>query len=505
METGNALNYEQMLSWRMEDTMKKTRRILSIILAAAMAAGLAGCSGGDSESGSGGNGAGNGSAGGGSQQTEAQADGKQEASAAAQAEGKTTISYWTTNRHDQEYMTKKIGEFNESSDSIYIDFQVYADNYSQMLDLAFSTDTAPDVFQVSDFPTYYAKGYMMSLNSFLDDAYKARFGEGAFVEGINSYDGEIYSLPYTASACRLFYNQDIFDRVGIAGPPETLEEMVADAKLITEQLSGEGIYGFAGNYKSALSAVSRSIDPIVQLSGGTRAGFDYREGRYDFSSYKPVLELFKEIYSTGVAFPGSESLDIDPLRTQFAAGNIGMYISVSHAEPGVYLSQFPTDINWNCAQLPSLTGEVKGKQTCWFGGNNLAINIKTAHPEEAWEVMEFLHSDEVMGEYYTLGLGTVMIPSAVEGAEPPETIAKMPDLAMNERDQNWPPLPLNVVVEGKDYATVAVECIFGMTDIDAAIEDLNTRYNAAYDKVVDGGQERIVYPNFDPLNQDTSK
>lgn len=28
-----------------------------------------------------------------------------------------------------------------------------------------------------------------------------------------------YSLPYTASACRLFYNQDIFDRVGIQGPP----------------------------------------------------------------------------------------------------------------------------------------------------------------------------------------------------------------------------------------------------------------------------------------------
>ena len=47
--------------------------------------------------------------------------------------------------------------------------------------------------------------------------------------------------------------------------------------------------------------------------------------------------------------------------------------------------------------------------------------------------------------------------------------------------------------------------IFGMTDIDSAIEDLNTRYNAAYDKVVAEGAERIVYPNFDPLNQDLTK
>ncbi len=485
--------------------MKKTRQILSIMMAALLTAGLAGCSGGNSGGQASGGQASGGNTGNSTQETASQAAGQQETEAPAQAEGKTTISYWTTNRHDQEYMTKKIAEFNESNDSIYIDFQVYADNYSQMLDLAFSTGTAPDVFQLSEFATNYSKGYMMSLNSFLDDEYKKRFGEGAFVEGVNSYNGEIYSLPYTASACRLFYNQDIFDRVGIAGPPKTVEEMAADAKLITEQLGGEGIYGFAGNYKTARSAVARSIDPIVQLSGGTRAGFDYKEGRFDFSSYKPILEQFREIFATGATFPGSESLDIDPLRTQFAAGNIGMYISISHAEPGVYLSQFPTDVNWNCAQLPTLTGEVEGKQTLWFGGSNLGINVNTTHPDEAWEVMKFLHSDEVMGEYYTLGLGTVMIPSAIEGVEPPETIAKMPDLAMNERDQNWPPLPLNVVVEGKDYATVVAECIFGMTDIDGAIEDLNIRYNAAYDKVVEGGQERIVYPNFDPLNQDVSK
>lgn len=121
------------------------------------------------------------------------------------------------------------------------------------------------------------------------------------------------------------------------------------------------------------------------------------------------------------------------------------------------------------------------------------------------EVMKFLHSDEVMGPYHTAGLGTVMIPSAVESAEAPESIEKMPNLAINADDQNWPPLPAGVVVEGKDYYTTCVECIFGVTDIDSAIEDLNTRYNAAYDKLVDGGAERIVYPNFDPLKQDTAK
>lgn len=472
--------------------MKKANRFLAAGLAGVMALALTACGGGGSSS-----------------AAPASTAGSASASTAA-PEGKTTISYWTTNRHDQEYMTPLVEEFNKTNDkNIYIDYQVYGDNYGQMLDLAFSTGTAPDVFQLSGTDalevTVKEKKHLLDLAPFMDDAYKARFGEGAFVEGINALGDGIYSLPYTASASRLFYNQDIFDRVGIEAPPTTLDEFVADAKLITEKLGGEGIYGTAGNFKSPASSVARSIDMIVMRSGGTRGGFDFKTGTYDFSSYKPVLEAFREMYATGVAFPGSESLDIDPLRTQFAAGNIGMYISISHAEPGVYASQFPTDIHWDCAQLPTVDGKVEGKQQLWFGGSNLGINPETAHPEEAWEVMKFLHSDEVMGPYYTAGLGTLMIPSAAESAKPPESVEKMPNLAINSDDQNWPPLPAGVVVEGKDYYTVCVEVIFGMTDVDSAIEDLNTRYNAAYDKVVEGGAERIVYPNFDPLKQDTSK
>lgn len=477
--------------------MKKAYRILAAALAVVLALSLAACGGSQSSAPANSTPADPGAGAG--DPTPAAADGD-----------KITISYWTTDRHDQAYLTPLIEEFNATNDkNIYIDYQVYADNYSQMLELAFSTNTAPDVYKGGGMDALEImvneKHQAMDLAPFMDDAFRARFGEGAFVEGINALGDGIYSLPRTASAARLFYNQDIFDRVGIEAPPTTLDELVADAQLITKELGSEGIYGISGNFKSAASSVARSIDMIVMRSGGTRGGFDYKTGAYDFSSYKPVLEAFREMFATGVAFPGSESLDIDPMRTQFAAGNIGMYFSISHAEPGVYASQFPTDINWDCAPLPTVDGTVKGKQQLWFGGADIFINPATEHPEEAWEVMKFLHSDEVMGPYHTAGLGTVMIPSAVAIADPPETIAKMPNLAITEDDQNWPPLPAGVVVEGKDYYTVVVECMFGLTDIDSAIEDLNTRYNAAYDKMVEAGTERIVYPNFDPMKQDTSK
>lgn len=417
----------------------------------------------------------------------------------------TVITVWTNGRHDLEYMTSCINAYNESNaDNIYIDYQVHSDNYEQMLDLAFSTEGAPDVFLIpgNNLINVLDKGYPMDIAPYITEEYEARFGENAFVDGVNAMGNAIYSLPYTASAVRLFYNQDIFDRVGIEAPPKTLEELVEYASLITEQLSGEGIYGFAGNHKAS-HGLMRTVDPIVMVSGGTRTGYDFKNGVYDFSSYKPVLEAYEKLMK--VSFPGCDSLDIDPLRTQFAEGKIAMYMSFSHAEPGVYANQFPTDINWNAAQIPTLTGENAGKQQLWVGGNYFCISNKTEHPDEAWKVMEFLHSDDVMRGYFEEGLGIVMIPTAIEGAQAPELYTKMPDLMVSENDANWPVLPTGVVVEGKDYLTVFTEVIFGLTDVDKAIEDLNQRYNEAYDKVVESGQERIVYPNFTPDGQDTSK
>lgn len=419
---------------------------------------------------------------------------------------KTVITYWSTNRHDKTYIDQKIKEFNDSNEKIEIKYEVYADNYSQMLDLAFQTESAPDIFQLTEpVRTTFAKGYMLPLNDYVDDAYLNRFDPGFFIDGVNMVGEDLYTLPYTASQVRLFYNQDIFDKVGIAGPPKTVDELVEYSKKITDELKGEGIYAFAANYKSPASSVLRTIDPIVQVSGGTRQGFDFKNGKYDFSSYKPVLEKFQEIFAGGYAFPGSESLDIDPLRTQFAAGKIAMYLSITHAEPGVYATQFPTEQNWNTAQVPTLNGKVEGLLQLWIGGASFAINKNTNNPDEAWEVFEYIHSDDVMSGYFEAGLGDVMMKTAKEGATVPEMYTKMPDLEMNEYDKNWPALPTNVVVEGKTYPEVMVSVIFGQTDVDTAIEDLNTRYNAAYDKAVAAGEARIQFPNFDPLNQDLSK
>ena len=194
----------------------------------------------------------------------------------------------------------------------------------------------------------------------------------------------------------LFYNKEIFDRVGIENPPETLEEMVEDAKLITSELAGEGIYGFAENMKSASSGLNRSMIVGLQSETGAPMGYDFEKGEYDFTTWADELKLWTELLSDECAFPGCESLDIDPLRTQFAAGKIGMYMSYSHAEPGVYANQFPMDSDkWDCAPIPTVGGKKLGKQ--YFSGTSgYLLNAKSENLEKAYQVYHDIFTTEDM-------------------------------------------------------------------------------------------------------------
>jgi multiple sugar transport system substrate-binding protein len=420
----------------------------------------------------------------------------------AAAKPKTTIKVWTMNRHDADYMTSMVNKFNkENKDNIEIDYQIYTDNYQQTLDLAFATNEAPDVFM--DATGVYEKrlpiGDLAPLDKYLSTSYKKRFGDGAFIEGINMYQGKIYSMPAIGTTPRLIYNKGIFEKVGIKEPPKTVAEMSQDAKLISDKLSKDGIYGYAQNFKNPTQALSRSVDYIMMRSGGVREGYNFNTGKYNFTGYKPILRVYKDMFTSSTAFPGCESLDIDPLRTQFAAGKIGMYISWTHSEPGVYQNQFPTKENWDMAPLPTIDGTVKGSNRINLAGRFFLMSSRTKHPKEAWKVMKLIYSDELLAGYHEHGLGLVMVPSVLEKAKDPDTIKKWPAIKFDKHDKIWPNIPVGVRPEGKDMYQVFAEIIFGAADLDTGIADLNTRYNNAFDKAItDGKTSRIIYPKFDP-------
>jgi len=340
----------------------------------------------------------------------------------------------------------------------------------------------------------------------MDDDMKTYFKDVIF-PGYNELDEKLYFIPTTGTTCRLFYNKEIFARAGIAEPPKTLEEMVADSKLITSKLSGEGIYGFAENMKSASSGLQRSLMVGLQRETGLVNGYDFVKGEYDFTPWAESLKLWKELLSEDSAFPGCESLDIDPLRTQFAAGKIGMYMSYSHAEPGVYQNQFPMDSDkWDCVPIPTVGGKTNGKQ--YFSGTGgYVINAKSPNLEKAFKVYKdiFTNEDYLVG-YYEGGYGVSILPSVIAKAKPSADFQNKKWLLISDIDALLPKPPHSafasgMVVEGEDMYKTCESIYYGDADPDAALKDLTDRYNKAYqDAIKNNTGYEIKIPGYDPQN-----
>lgn len=480
----------------------KLRRISAMMMAGLLAAGvLTGCSGGQSVGGAGTTAAGG---------QASQGEKKEEPSAETKGDGeKTVIKVWSKDRHDATYVQKKIDEYNASNtDNIQVDYQLYTDNYVQAVDMAVQSGELPDILVEQDqmFDKYVNEGQWANLYDYMDDDMKEYFKDVIY-PGYNELDGKLYFISTCGTTCRLFYNKEIFERVGLTEPPKTLEEVVEYAKKITSELSGEGIYGFAENMKSASSGLQRSMCIGLERETGLVRGYDFAKGEYDFSSWADSLKLWTELLSDECAFPGCESLDIDPLRTQFAAGKIGMYMSYSHAEPGVYQNQFPMDSSkWDCAPIPTVGGKAAGKQ--YFTGTcGYVLNAKSPNVEKAFQVYRDIFADEdyLIG-YYEGGFGVSILPAVIEKAKPSEDFQNKEWLLINDIDALLPKPPHNafasgMVVEGEDMYKTCESIYYGGAEIESALKDLTERYNKAYEAAIQNGSgHEVKIEGYDPMN-----
>jgi len=195
--------------------------------------------------------------------------------------------------------------------------------------------------------------------------------------------------------------------------------------------------------------------------------------------------------------PGVESLDIDPLRAQFAEGKIGMYLSYS-AEVGVYSSQFPAKIRWNAALAPTIDGEIRGASGFANSGQWLAISSQSKNKDAAWKFLEYMYSDEVLTTYHERGLGLSAVPAIAAKAKKPEQNG-VDGFLLTQYDALWP-IPPAITVEGLNYGDAFLKYILSGGNLEEIANDLNNRYNAALEKAIAAGEVSVTPdPNFDPV------
>ena len=164
----------------------------------------------------------------------------------AMADGKTVVTYWSNDRHDEAYMTAMIEKFNAEHEDIEIQMTIMTDNFEQSILLAYQGGEAPDlVGQAIDIKNFSEYGAIESLTPYIqaDEEYqKVNEPFEHKYEGLNALGDDIYWVASSMrSGVRIEYNKDLVAAAGAEGIPATLDEYIALAKKITEAGAGSSV------------------------------------------------------------------------------------------------------------------------------------------------------------------------------------------------------------------------------------------------------------------------
>ncbi|MCK5379939.1 MAG: extracellular solute-binding protein [Candidatus Latescibacteria bacterium] len=418
---------------------------------------------------------------------------------------KTKIVLWTWGRHDMDVRNALFEQFAKDHPELDVELVIHADRYPDMLKLAWDAEKPPDVFQTNAnalLAQQVEAGWLLPLDRRITPELRARFMPGIFRNYLSMIGDRVYAVPTSVLTAKLFYNKTLFAKAGLdpERPPKTWGELRAYARQITQAGKGR-FFGFVIGAK----------DPWVYMMNATwmasTAGgfpFDYRTGRFHYNSepYKQVFELLGDLIEDRSMMPGMNSMDDDRARLAFCGDKAAMIIGGSW-NPGVFVGQFQSDVDFGVADLPVPDEGRKGLAPLMFS-TQFSISSKSKHPEEAWKVIQFTMSDGYLTEMVRAGKNLSSVPAihTPENVSLAKGMAECSDLTWHKV---YPPPPEELLrLEGPPFNDVAAGIANGQLDRDTALKDLDRRLNIALARAVREGKIRIedfMIPDFDPMKK----
>ena len=146
------------------------------------------------------------------------------------------------------------------------------------------------------------------------------------------FDGKTFSINVWTNGSAVFYRKDLFEKAGLK-PPRTLDEFVADAKVLTVDANGDGRidqWGFAGGTARSQPFAHRTLFPLIWAQGGNVVGPD---GKAVFNSPAGVkaVQWFVDLVKVHKVMPPDiVNLTYDERLQGFMAGKYAMVIEGLH-------------------------------------------------------------------------------------------------------------------------------------------------------------------------------
>jgi len=372
--------------------MKSGKPVASLMIAGALALGMAGCSGNSSSSGS---------------------------TGAAPATGPVTLtmSGWSLST-TPEFQTL-VDAFKKKEPNVTINIKEYdANQYEPLLLADMTAKTAPDIITIKQAKYTYqwaTSGQLMDVS----DVVK---GLPSSVTGTASYtvNGANYGVPYRQDSWLLFYNKDLFDKAGVAIPDGkwTWDDYANAAKELTTKLAAAGSQAKGAYQHSWLSTVGGFAD--AQAGDETNPSGPYFSG--DYSYMLPYYQRSIDLQDSGAQVKYADiTTNQLTYQGQFGKQNAAMMLMGSWYIATLVSQQKSGDADtftWGMAPAPQIDSSTFDMPVTFGDPTGMGINknIDPSKVQAAKDFLAFIASQDAATALAGIGITPAMSSDAVTTA-----------------------------------------------------------------------------------------
>ena len=356
------------------------------------------------------------------------------------------------------------------------------DGWTEKVTAQMNGGTAPDIMQIN-------YDWLISMSpdgtGFYDlesiPSYPDVSGYDTDVLSFGRAGGRLNAIPVSISGRGLFYNSQVYKRLG-ADYPSTWEELLELGDLF----SGSGVYPLDLDIQSGGTAWYLAVVYVQQQTGRQFITMDGHLG-FTTEDIKAVLDFYKELeerhvirtIKTRTDEDGSAALYQSP---EFISGNVAGVL-----EWGSSVGKYEMVLPEGALQAGPLLSD--GEHTGgWMVKPSLmyAVSAGTEHPDEAAAFIDFLLNNGDCAE----ALGTTRgIPSSAYARERLESTGKLSGLAVDcaellDSVETVTISPYMELARMKEYYNEAIESVsYGTSDTESAAESLYSSLTEYLEKI----------------------
>jgi len=344
-----------------------------------------------------------------------------------------TINWWHISTKDPglSLWKKFADEYTAAHPNVTINITVLENEaFKTKLTTVMQSGNPPDIFQSwggGDMNSQVVAGLLKDITPDLDangGAWRKTFGAAAL--SVYAYQGKNYGVPWDMGMVGWWYNKDLFTKAGIANPPATWTEFLADVKAlkaagITPISLGEGDKWPGMHVWSYLA---------TRIGG--QAAFNAAYARTGSFTDAPFVEAGKKLQELIALNPfqnGYLGANHDSMQATFGNGKAAMELSGQWA-PSVESANSADKkgvANLGFFNFPLVEGGVGVATDVVGGGDGFAIG-KNA-PPEAIDLVKYLTSVSSQTQMAASGMGIPVVIGGEAGLTDPNMVTVQKDFS----------------------------------------------------------------------------